>query len=203
MVEIADALGVSKSSVSLWTSDVEFDDAAWSARVEARRRAAASTRRRSTLSLRREQEIELARVMGIAEIGTISDREFLVAGLMLYAGEGFKTKGSVGMANTDPRLLAFFVAWLRRFFDVDEQRLRVRLYLHEGRDLDAATAHWSRLLDIPSDQFRAPYRAKADATRRQTKHPMGCPSVRYSCTWTHRRILGLMDALICCKTLPG
>ena len=202
MVEIAEEVGVSKSSVSVWTADVDFDDEVWAARA-AKRRKAAPERRRSTLSLKRERKIAQAQAMGVEVIGSVSDREFLIAGLMLYAGEGFKTNGSVGMANTDPRLLVFFVAWLRHFFEVDEQRLRVRLYLHEGLDLVAATNYWSRLLSIPDDQFRRPYRARADASRRSAKHPMGCPSVRYSCTWTHRRILGLMDALLCCKTLPG
>ena len=40
-------------------------------------------------------------------------------------------------------MIAFFLAWLRRFFEVDESRLRLRLYLHEGLDLDAANAFWS------------------------------------------------------------
>jgi hypothetical protein len=38
---------------------------------------------------------------------------------------------------------------LRRFFVVDESRLRVHLYLHEGLDLDAANAFWSDVTSIP------------------------------------------------------
>ena len=48
-------------------------------------------------------------------------------------------------ANTNPAMIAFFCAWLRRFFTIDESRLRVRVYLHEGLDLDAAEAFWSRV----------------------------------------------------------
>ena len=75
-----------------------------------------------------------------------------------------------------------FVTWLRRFFEVDEARLRMRLYLHEGLDLEAAIAFWSELTAIPSIQFRKPYRAVADPTIRRTKHVMGCPAVVYGCT---------------------
>ena len=37
-------------------------------------------------------------------------------------------------------MIGFFCAWLREFFEVDETRLRVRVYLHDGLDLDAAQA---------------------------------------------------------------
>ena len=30
----------------------------------------------------------------------------------------------------------------------------------------------------------------------RTKHPMGCPAVRYHCTTTHRRVMSLVDALL-------
>ena len=56
-----------------------------------------------------------------------------------------------------------FVTWLRHFFDIDESRLRVRLYLHEGLDLDAATRSGATARH-PAEQFRKPYRAVADPT---------------------------------------
>lgn len=91
--------------------------------------------------------------------------------------------------------------WLRRFFDIDESRLRVWLYLHEGLDLEAALAFWSELTSIPLTQFGKPYRAKPDPSIRKAKHPMGCPAVSYSCTRTHRIVMALVDALLSC-TVP-
>ncbi len=106
-------------------------------------------------------------------------------------------------ANTDPELVAFFCAWLRRFFEIDESRLRVRVYLHEGLDLDAAEEHWSRVTGIPREQFRKGYRAKADPTIRATKHEHGCVYVRYACSRTHRIVMGLIRALVSSDALPG
>ncbi len=103
----------------------------------------------------------------------LSDREFLVAGLALYAGEGAKTDGSASLANSDPRLLVFFLTWLRHFFDVEEHRLRVHLYLHEDLDLAAAMQHRSSEPGIPTSQFIKPYRAVADPSRRRAKHISG------------------------------
>ncbi len=114
----------------------------------------------------------------------------------LYAGEGTKREGAVVFANTDPEMVRFFCDWLRRFFDVDEARLRVRVYLHEGLDLDAAQSHWSAVTGVPAAQFGKSYRARADATIRHNKHEFGCAYVKYSCTRTHRRIMGLIRALL-------
>lgn len=116
--------------------------------------------------------------------------------MALYAGEGSKTDGEVGFTNTNPRMVAFFMAWFRRFFDVDESRLHLRLYLHEGLDLTGAIDFWSQLTQIPPSQFWQPYRAEPDPSIRHSKHPMGCPKVSYGCSRTHRTIMGLVDGLL-------
>jgi hypothetical protein len=132
----------------------------------------------------------------VERIGCLSDRDFLIAGAVLYAGEGDKTGNAVGLANTNAAFISFFCAWLRHFFEVDESRLRVRLYLHAGLDLDAATAHWSSVTGVPAEQFRKPYRAVADGGIRITKHPYGCATITYSSARIHREIMGLVEAVM-------
>jgi transcriptional regulator with XRE-family HTH domain len=192
--DIATELGVSKSSVSLWVRDVEFIP-------NPRRRTRAP--RPSSLHLRKLAEIERCTVEGIDAIGVLSERELLVLGLALYAGEGSKTDGDVTFANSDPRLIWLHLKWLRRFFDVDESRLRVKLYLHEGLDLEAANGFWSELTQIPASQFTKPYRAAADPSIRRTKHVMGCPAVAYRSTAVHRRVMGLIAAVLSPVAIPG
>ena len=86
----------------------------------------------------KERQIEELLAAGLEAIGQLSEREFLVAGTALYAGEGAKRDGSLRFANTDPRMILFFVTWLRAFYSIDESRLRLRLYLHDGLALDEA-----------------------------------------------------------------
>ena len=187
--DIATRLGVSKSSASLWTRDVVFTPQLPFEASAARRRGP------NTLQRRKEEEIAQLRADGRRLVGQLSDRELFMAGIALYAGEGAKTGGAVKFANSDPALVAFFVRWLRRYFDVDEARLRVRLYLHEGLDLQRAEAHWVAVTNIPPSQFSKPYRAVADQSLRRTKHVHGCATVGYSCSRTLRAILGLTEAL--------
>ena len=195
LADIAAELGVSKSSVSLWVRDVAFTPRP---RRTGRRRAP------NKLQVAKAAEIERLRREGAERIGRLSEREFLVAGLALYAGEGAKTDGALKFANSDPRMIDFYCRWLRRFVDVDESRLRVWLYLHEGLDLDAAVAFWSALTQIPPEQYGKPYRAVPDPSIRRTKHPLGCASVSFSSVRAHRQVLGLMDALLTCDlSIPG
>jgi len=195
LAEIAARLGVSKSSVSLWVRDVDFEPVP---RVT-------SARRREPNALQRRKQAEIDRLVeeGRARVGQLSEREFLMAGVALYAGEGAKGDGAVIFANSDPRMIAFFCCWLREFFDVDESRLRVRLYLHQGLDLAAATTYWSRVTGIPESQFARPYRAVPDPSIRRAKHVHGCASIRYSCSVTHRSIMGLVGALLFDAAIPG
>lgn len=188
--DIAAELGVSKSSVSVWVRDVEFEPRP--------RRSAARRRAPNKLQVAKQAEIDALLEEGRRRIGRLSEREFLVAGAALYAGEGAKRDGLVCFANSDPRMIDFFCNWLRMFFDIEESRLRVRLYLHQGLDLEAAVAFWSELTQIPTTQFGKPYRAVPDPSIRKTKHVFGCPSVRYSSVRVHRAVMGVVDALLSC-----
>ncbi len=194
LADIAATLRVSKSSVSVWVRDVPF--------TPSERRYGPQRRTHPAHAAKLRQIAELDE-LGIQRIGTLGEEAFLVAGVALYAGEGAKTDGAVKFANTDSAMISFFCAWLRRFFPIDESRLRVCVYLHEGLDLEAAEQHWSSLTGIPRDQFRAPYRAVADASIRKAKHEYGCVYVSYGCSMTHRTIMGLIRALLSSNAIPG
>lgn len=185
--EIAAELGVAKSSVSLWVRDVAF---------EARPRRTARRRGPNVLQRRKAAEIESLQREGLVRLGSLSEQAFLAAGAALYAGEGTKRGNAVSFANCDSRMMAFFCSWLRHFFKIDESRLRARVYLHEGLDIDAARLHWSEVMQIPLCQFREGYRAVADPTIRTVRHEYGCAYVHYSCARTLRAIIGLSDGLL-------
>jgi transcriptional regulator with XRE-family HTH domain len=194
LADIAQALGVSKSSVSLWVRDVPFT---------ATLRLRGPHRRPHPARDAKLRQIEELNRVGVERLGQLGDQAFLVAGAALYAGEGSKTDGEVNFANSDPDVVRFFCAWLRRFFPIDETRLRVRVYLHEGLDLEAVERYWSRLTDVPLSRFRKSYRAVPDPSIRRNKHEYGCVYVRYTRTKTHRQIMGLVRALLSSSCYSG
>lgn len=194
LAEIAGELDVSKSSVSVWVRDVDFIPRPRQRNVVART---------NKLHIAKLAQIEEMNELGREMIGVLSEDAFLAAGVALYAGEGSKTDGTVNFANTDPQMMRFFCTWLRRYFAVDESRLRVSVYLHRGLDLDAAEAHWSEVTGVPRGQFGKAYRAVPDPSIRTAKHKYGCAYTRYSCSRTHRLIMGLIRALLSEDSIPG
>ena len=157
LVEIATALNVAKSSASIWVRDVPFTPSP---------RRTGAHRRRHPFHDAKVCRIEELNVIGRHVIGELRDDAFLAAGVALYAGDGSKRDGAVRFADSDPEMIRFFCRWLREVFDIEEARLRVRVYLHQGLDLDAAEGFWSAVTEIPRSQFNKPYRAVPDATIR-------------------------------------
>jgi hypothetical protein len=143
--KIAAALGVAKSSVSLWVRDL-----ARPARLsyeECRKRAAEGAHRywaaeRPARAAARATTCAAA----AAQIGTLTDRELLIAGAIAYWCEGGKSKphrpsDRVVFTNSDPSLIRFFL----RFLDAagtPRTRLRFRVYIHENADVAAAQQFW-------------------------------------------------------------
>lgn len=194
LAAIADELGVSKSSVSKWVRDVDF---------EPHPRRTARKRGPNKLERAKAAEIERCRVEGIERIGALTEREFLMAGLGLYAGDGAKGGGTVKFANSNPELIHFFCAWLRAFFEIDESRLRIQLYLHADLNLEAAIGHWEQVTGIPAAQFIKPYRAEPTSTWRNNRHVYGCAHIVYNSTKILRQILAMMAALVLVPSDPN
>jgi hypothetical protein len=193
--EIAHELGVSKASVSVWVRDVEFTP-----RPRTGGHPAGPTH---PLRVKKQAEVERCHQEAIEFIGEVSDRDRLMYALALYAGEGAKGGDKILFANSDPDLVRVFLGWFRHQFELDESRLRMRLYLHEDLDLDCALAFWKDVTNIPISQFQKPYRAEADHTLRGNRHVYGCVGVQYCSTLLHRRVMGMIAAVTSSLVNPG
>lgn len=197
LADIAAELGVAKSSVSRWVRDVDFTP---NPRRSARKRGP------NKLERAKVQEIERLRRQGIERVGRLSEREFLMAGIGLYAGDGSKGDFEVAFANSNPALIDFFCRWFRRFFQPDERRLKVHLYLHDDLPLEPAEAFWSDLTGVPRSQFHKTYRATSSGGTRTNRHRFGCCHVRYLSVSEIREIKGMMEGLLLlpfASDLPG
>lgn len=101
-------------------------------------------------------------------------------GLMLYWAEGDKARKSfVALTNTDPKVLLYYVKWLRKYFEIDEGRLRGRLYIWKDSNEIVAKRFWSELLGIPVEQFTKSYISKSKPKIRKRRHEYGVCRVSY------------------------
>ena len=110
-------------------------------------------------------------------------------GLMLYWGEGDKTGNYfVALTNTNPEILNYFVTWLRKYFKINEQKLKCRLYLWDFLNESKAKLFWSRKLNIPLNQFTKTYFSKSKPNVRKIKHENGVCRISYGSTDIFKQI---------------
>jgi transcriptional regulator with XRE-family HTH domain len=157
--EIAEALGISKGSVSLWVRDLPTP--ARLSYAECRKRSAEGVRRYWAAERPvREARRAAAREAAAAQIGELTDRELLIAGSIAYWCEGAKSKphrrdDRVAFINSDPSLIRFFL----RFLDTagtPRTDLVFRVFIHEKADVKSAHQFWLEVTGAAVDQFLTP-----------------------------------------------
>jgi transposase len=156
---IAAELGVSKGTVSAWVHDMPWPDRL--SYEECRKRAAEGVRRYWEAERpAREAEREAVRAAAAAGIGTLTERELLIAGAIAYWCEDTKSKPHyraerVAFINGDPKISTFFL----RFLDaagIDRLQVRYRVYIHETADVERAGRFWLEVTGADPAQFRRP-----------------------------------------------
>jgi transposase len=206
--EIADALGVSKSSAYLWTRHLPFtrDPVAAAARLKA---AAAARAEAQWGARRRELAGRRAEVALHAEeaVRTIGVRELMLIGAVMYWCEGSKAKPwrtqyELHFVNSDVGLLRLYLAFLE-VAGVDRADVVCRVSIHETADAEAATRWWMEQLGLPAGCMRRPTikRHKPNTTRRNTGDGYhGClivavPRSRELYWWIEEAMAGIVDGV--------
>ena len=174
MKEIQQALGVSRSSVSLWVRDVP---------LTSEQRLALSARVREGPLVAGERSAACARVIRRAHqeegrrLALERDASY-AAGCMLYWAEGSKKRNVVCLVNSDPELVAFFARFLRVHFDVESGAMRVTCNLfadHIDRQREIE-AFWLAQLELPEScllKSTVNVYSKYSLKKRQGKLPYG------------------------------
>jgi len=188
--EIARTVGVARSSAWLWVRDLPVPEASldrW------RNEEYWARERPRRAMLRAQQKLSAAR-----EIGRLTERELLIAGVVAYWCEGSKDKHyerreTVVFINSDPRLIALFLTFLDSL-GVARSRLSFRLQIHETADVKAALTFWSDVVQVPPSQFRKTTlkRHNPKTNRRNTAEAYhGCLTIRVAgSAELYRRIEG-------------
>lgn len=98
---------------------------------------------------------------GINEIGQLSPRDFLIAGVSLYWAEGFKNRHEhrLGFCNSDPHMVKFYIHWLEKYLSVSRNQLVVRLTLNNlyKDKVNEMQSFWAKVIGISLSQFAKPF----------------------------------------------
>jgi len=154
---IAKRIGIAKSTVSLWCRDIKLTPAQTQRLHEKMVRGGYYGRMKGARMQyeQRLRRIEKFKKQGIERLGLISARDFLVAGVALYWGEGHRKGREVKITNSDPEIIKFMLRWFKRVCEVDNDRITLSVIInkiHQNR-VREVEEYWSRITKIPRKQF--------------------------------------------------
>jgi hypothetical protein len=189
--EIENELHVSRSSVSLWVRDVELTPAAHSRLLT---RVGRGPARSAELSASRARERRRAFQAAGRQLVYERDADY-IAGCMLYWAEGAKARNTAKVINADPEVLVFFAGFLRRHFDVPDEKMAVYCNLfadHLDRQCEIED-FWLDRLRLPRSSLRKTVvnsYSKYSQKKRQNKLAYGTTALVVNSTQIVQTIYG-------------
>lgn len=152
---IKEKLGVSKSTLSYWLSDMPLS----SERINVLRANSPKRIEKFRNTMRKKRDDRRAEVFRVVakKIGVLTTRELFVAGFFLYWAEGGKTQScNITLSNTDPSMLRFYLMWIHSL-GVPKEKVKIRLQLYIDMNVEKEIKFWMNELGVKKEQFRKPY----------------------------------------------
>ncbi|MDD5552068.1 MAG: helix-turn-helix domain-containing protein [Candidatus Pacebacteria bacterium] len=155
--EIAKDLKVSKSSVSIWCRNVKLTEKQIN---ELHQKMIVGGYKGRIKGAKIQQQRKLTKIEefkkeGIKEIGKLSKRDLLIAGLSLYLGEGLKKSNVVKISNSNPDIIKFAIDFFKKVWGIKNNRFTLYIginKIHQNRT-NEVEEYWSRITGIPLSQF--------------------------------------------------
>jgi Homeodomain-like domain len=154
--QIKKALGISKSSLSLWLRDHPLPEE----RIRELRDVTETRIERTRETKRKKKDAMLAEIYRQEKevILPLSKKELFIGGLFLYWGEGAKTdRAEISLSNTNPAAIKAFMYWLTHALEIKPEAMLIKLHLYSDMDVIKETAFWTKKLNLPKSQFIKPY----------------------------------------------
>ncbi len=164
--EIAEALEVSRSSVSVWVRDIVLTNEQLQVLKDRQRlwgaqNAGAKHNRTNALAQREQFQAE-----GRSQAKSGSMLHLM--GCMLYWAEGAKGRNGINFVNADPNMLRLFAQFLREELFVLDSEIVIYIHTHtqDAIEIERIVAYWLDLLMLPRSALRKVLFKQGSDTRR-------------------------------------
>lgn len=192
--EIANELGVAKSTLSNWFQGVDFSEAI---RKELTKNAIKKGRLRLQ-GLNRVRGVALKVQYEIAEKEALKELELyrniplFSAAIAAYWGEGDKaTKHHIRITNTDAKMLKMFLQFLLQICNTDKSRISLALFLYKDLNETKCKKFWSK--EVGLKKF---HKTQFLPSRHKTKKlPHGIASIVLTDSYLKRKMHVWIDHL--------
>lgn len=163
--DIAEKLGVSRGSVSVWVRDISLtDDQIAVLKANQSHFAAQATGAQANKKKFRELR-EVYQAQGRTKAKEM--RPLHMLGCALYWAEGAKRK-NIYFANSDPNMITIFVRFLREELLVKDSEIVIYIHCHTSipHEMKMLEYYWINLLGLTSANLRKTYTKKGSEIKR-------------------------------------
>jgi transcriptional regulator with XRE-family HTH domain len=191
--QIAAALDVSQSSVSVWVRDIALTE---------EQHEALRQQNPAYNGQRVGQAVRAARCRGRRREAQEEGRAFArrpnplhAAGCMLYWAEGARNRNALRFSNSDPQMARFFMRFLRECFGVPDERVRVwcNLFADHAERQREIEDFWLAMLELPRSCLQKTtvnVYSKYSSKKRKNRLPYGTCRISVHDTRTVQSIFG-------------
>jgi len=195
--EIRNTLNISKASASLWVRDIILTKKQKSLLSQNGRSVASIEKRRISRISNTKKRSDIIIEAAKKEIINISQNDLKITGIVLYLGEGGKTKrGIARLTNSDPDIIKIMMKFFREICLVPEHKFRGHIHTFSQINVKKAEKYWSEVSKIPTNQFYKTYIKLSSASKNKRKTlPYGTFDVSVNDTQLFLKIFGWMEKL--------
>jgi hypothetical protein len=208
--EINSKLGIAKSTLSSWFSEVKLPQKAID---RLGKRVAQGTldglvKRNKMQTVIARQRAHEIRVDSAKSINKLSRNDLLLIGTALYWAEGYKrlkmvqgreiTSHMIALTNSDPTMVSAFILFLRKIVKIPIEKVMIEMRLFKHMNEDEVIAYWMKATKLPRSQFYKPMYPVSSASKGErpiNRLPYGTVRVIVSDTNAFYRVLGFIKGL--------
>ena len=191
-------LGVSKSTLSNWLTEIPFKP-----NQEVLNRIN-NTKLKLVRTKQKDKFETWARIKKEAriEVGRLTKRDLFMFGLGLYLGEGAKAYDATQIINANPDIIRLALKWFSEICGVPRENFSITIHLYPDTNVNETLKFWQKQTGIPRRNFWKTQLDKREgkSKTKRNKLPYGTASITVRALGNpifgvqlHRRILAWMD----------
>lgn len=193
--EIADNLGMAKSTVSLLVRNLPLSEKANKILLEKRKAGRAKASQVLIKNRIKRQNAAHEKALEILHRFELNKEFYFIISSLAYECEGGKSNfGVLEFTNSDPLLIRMFLSSLRQSFSLDESKFRVMMHLHSYH-IEAKEKHfWAEVTGIPESKFLKTFQKKESGINKKEGY-RGCVQIKYFDVSIKRTLLATKNIL--------
>jgi len=188
--EILKEIPVSKSTINAWVKDIELS-AAQKEKLYITNKQKNGERLGKLNKKKKEKEKEAISLLAKKEYSEKKNSILFNCGLMLYWAEGDKSTSTeaVKFSNSDPVMIKFMMTWFKDICEVEKNKFRIMLHIHELHNKEFLEKYWSNITGVPLTQFHKTQIKKSTLKFKKKPLYQGTCSIRIFNRNTFRKIM--------------